>query len=337
MFNKIINFLMSPIRWLVIHYFGFIFYLNLVIVKDKLSHKNKTRIYILMYHRIINGEKSKISYCLKSLFVTKRDFESQVKYFSKKYSIISLDNILSYLKGKIKLPARSFVITIDDGYRDNYLNAYPILKKYNLPATIFLVTDYIGKNKVFWWDKIVFILKNNNLSQLCAKLDWYLYPKEILKKIHQLIQATGKRKDNLVERIVGNLTELKQFHREQIVKDLMKKSNISLDLVQKLNPILTWTEIKKMKSDLITFGSHTKSHPLLTQLGDNQLKEEIYNSKLEIEKKLNKKILFFAYPYGESNKTIKKMVKRAGYLAAFSTGNKRKEDSFNIKRIMVWG
>jgi len=334
MLKKIAGFLKIPNYWLIMHYFSFIIYLKSLILKDIINRKN--RAYILMYHRIIDDEKSKNFHSLKSLFVAKREFELQIKYLFKKYSIISLDTLLSSLQGKTRLPRISFAITFDDGYKDNYLNAYPILKKYNMPATIFLITDYIGTNKVFWWDKVVFILKNSNLNELVAKLDWDLYPFEIVRQFNYLIQATEKRKDKLIEGIVENFQKFDEIKREEIIEDLINKSDISLALIQKSNQILSWEEINEMKDDLITFGSHTKSHPLLTQLEDNKLKEEIYNPKLEIEKKINKKIFFFAYPFGKSNQTIKKMLKNAGYMAAFSTSNKRKEDSFDLKRITVW-
>ena len=108
--------------------------------------------------------------------------------------------------------------------------------------------------------------------------------------------------------------------------------------IQKSNPVLSWDEIKKMNEcRLIDFASHTKTHPLLTKLENYQLKEEIYNSKLEIEKRLGKKIYFFAYPYSEANQSIKTAAKKAGYLAAFFADINQEDKLnklFSLKRIV---
>ncbi len=237
----------SFIYLLVKYQIGFIFYLNLLILKDKLfSHKRK--FYILNYHQIIPNERKRNSSLLQDWSISKKNFEFQMKYLSKRYPIISLDDLVSALKGKVELSSISLVITLDDGYKDSYTNAYPILKKYNIPATLFLISNYIGKRNRF-----------------------------------------------------GNY--------------------------------LSWNEIKKMKDSLIAFGSHTKTHSLLTQITENKLQEEILSSKLEIEKKLRKKIYFLAYPYGQTNETIKIIVKKTGYLAAFSTEDGQENDLFDLKRI----
>lgn len=93
---------------------------------------------ILMYHSISNNG---------ILFtVTEKDFERQMKYLKdKKYNVIKLVELMEKLKKGEKIPPKTVVLTFDDAYRDNYLNAFPLLKKYNIPATIFIPTAYIGK------------------------------------------------------------------------------------------------------------------------------------------------------------------------------------------------
>lgn len=110
---------------------------------------------ILMYHEF--------GYEESTLFVTPENFEQQMKYLKdKKYNTISLDELVTGLKAGKKFPHNTVVITIDDGWRDNYTVAYPVLKKYDLPATIFLVANYMDqKADYLTWEQVCEMAQNN--------------------------------------------------------------------------------------------------------------------------------------------------------------------------------
>ena len=89
---------------------------------------------------------------LHSYNVTPSAFKAQMEFlYRNNYSVIKLEEFISCLTQKREIPRKSVVITFDDGYKNNYTNAFPVLKRYNFPATIFLATDYIGTNEVFPW------------------------------------------------------------------------------------------------------------------------------------------------------------------------------------------
>ena len=81
------------------------------------------------------------------------DFENQMQYLSKAYNPISLERIAQCIQNGTSLPTKTIAVTFDDGYQDNYKNAYPIIKKYSIPATIFLTTGFIGTGEIPAWDK----------------------------------------------------------------------------------------------------------------------------------------------------------------------------------------
>jgi len=115
-------------------------------------------IVIFVYHRV---SPEKDTYFLPG--IEPEEFEKQISYLKENFKIYSLKKLINGLKrGKInkKEHENIAVITFDDGYRDNYIYAYPILKKYHIPATFFLTTDYIGQGKLFWWDKLGYIIGN---------------------------------------------------------------------------------------------------------------------------------------------------------------------------------
>lgn len=96
---------------------------------------------IIMYHQIL--PKPKPSY---KLAVSVKAFERQMQFLKNHhYNVLPLENLVDLIKGKKKIPPRTIAITLDDGYRDNYTYAFPILKKYNLPATIFIIVNEVGR------------------------------------------------------------------------------------------------------------------------------------------------------------------------------------------------
>ena len=110
--------------------------------------ENGTKVLILNYHKIDNT--------FISLAVRPDDFDTQMKYLSENgYHTISPDELYESLAGTGELPDNPVMITFDDGYEDNYVNAYPILKKYGFKATIFVVTSFLDKNKKGYmsWDQ----------------------------------------------------------------------------------------------------------------------------------------------------------------------------------------
>lgn len=110
---------------------------------------------ILMYHRF--GEQE------GSLFVSPQNFARQMDYLkSKDYEVLSLDELVEGVKNNREFGHKSVVITIDDGYKDNYIYAYPILKQYNFSATIFIIANFIGNKEDFMsWDEVMVMSKDN--------------------------------------------------------------------------------------------------------------------------------------------------------------------------------
>src|SRR3989338_10191242 len=82
-------------------------------------------------------------------------FEEMIRHLKKEYNIISLEKAIDLLKSKDDIPENTVVITFDDGYRDNYINAFPILKKYQVPATIFITAGVINNGDTLWYSAVV--------------------------------------------------------------------------------------------------------------------------------------------------------------------------------------
>jgi peptidoglycan/xylan/chitin deacetylase (PgdA/CDA1 family) len=113
----------------------------------------RKRVRILCYHRVCDLPETSDS--MSFLNVSPEAFTQQVKFLSQGgFNVITLEELIEYKRKNIKLPPKTVILTFDDGYRDNYLNAFPILKKYSLRGTFFIVTDYIGSDRLFHWLKL---------------------------------------------------------------------------------------------------------------------------------------------------------------------------------------
>lgn len=103
--------------------------------------------YIILYHRVADAKHDPHLLC-----VSPKNFREQIKFFKENFRAMPLGQLVWEVRSK-KLKNKSVAITFDDGYADNLHDALPILKEYNIPATIFLTAGYVGQDKPFYWDE----------------------------------------------------------------------------------------------------------------------------------------------------------------------------------------
>jgi len=269
-------------------------------------HNFRSKAIILLYHRV--GE---LISDPQSLNVTEYNFEEQLIYLKQNYCIISLDDLISDIKNK-RVRNRSVVITFDDGYQDNAINAFPILKRHNIPATFFITSGLLDSKNEYWWDELERLLVDNfnprkelkiNITgkQYCYQLDTNEAAYAAYNEIHPLIKYLPEAERNVV------LSQLLEWSELPAVG---RKSNLSMTT----NDLLTVSG-----SNLITIGAHTISHPCLKCEDLYEQNRQISISKNRLELLTGKVINIFSYPFGGKNdyndKTIN-IVKQAGFIAA---------------------
>ncbi|WP_179004956.1 polysaccharide deacetylase family protein [Winogradskyella forsetii] len=240
---------------------------------------------IIVLHRVIpepKGERLRNT----GIEITEQHLEELIVFFKKRdYDFISLEELQDYLQGKIK---RKFVIfTLDDGYLDNLTHAYPIFKKFNVPFTIYVTTNFPDKKAVLWWYLLEdLLLKEQSISfnhqeelfnfelrSFAAKEDTFNYLRHLIK--------TQEGNEQL-----------------KLIKSLFSKYN--MPLYEKVeNMALDWRQIIQLNADpLVTIAAHTVNHPSFKAISENQILEEVNQSVQILESKLNTTIEHFAYPFG---------------------------------------
>jgi peptidoglycan/xylan/chitin deacetylase (PgdA/CDA1 family) len=276
-------------------------------VKHSLFTLIKGKGAILNYHRVLPS--NKIDNSLVNISVSTDNFINQLNYLKKNFNIISLDELLLHLKSKSN--EFKIAITFDDGYADNLNYAYPILEKFNVPATIYIITKFINNKSIPWWIKLDYFIKNQ-------------------KKI-----ASTKKK-------LFNFYKNKLLSSDQLAIDKNVLSILGKNNKLKCNKIfLEQKEIQYLsKQKLITIGSHSHSHYNFSQLTEELTLSEFKTSKSILEKIINKRILHFSYPYGgyqNINFKFNKLLKNLGYLSAVTTVRKKlyMSDQFELPRVFI--
>ena len=260
--------------------------------------------HILMYHHVTDRDEVFLPH------VTARVFGGQMEYLKKEYLVRDLDELMEMVGRGEKIPARSVAITFDDGYEDVYLNAFPVLKRYDLPSTVFVSTGFIDSDRLPWTDELGFLFKETAATGLEIEIEGikerFNFRDEaerlgVFREVkNQLKVLYDPERSDIFERIRGELA------------------------VPESNPvrILTAPQIREMAEAGISFGAHTVHCPILTKISPHRAQEEIRDSKESLEAITAHEVKGFCYPNGgadDFNDVIKSMVQHTGYQYACTT------------------
>ena len=301
----------SGIPYLIVNIFCFIAY----------RFCNKPGTMILCYHSINDLNNPKI---FNPNIVETENFHKQMKFLRKHYKVISLEYFVE--NHKKLTDNKNVIITFDDGYKDNFANAYPVLQKYKLPATLFLATDFVGTGTAKFEDTITYIFSLNDVETIDLRS----------LQIKKTIKSKNER-DATLAKICYALNKLDIDKSKEVVNELCVKYNIKPDSLKEMNDVmLTWDEIKQVDNQIITIGAHSITHQNLTKLSHEQQVNEIVKSKSIIEQQLRYPITFFSYPLGFYDSNVTDVLKETGYKCAVTTEpcvNNGNIDLFKLKRV----
>ena len=270
---------------------------------------------VVMFHRVTKELIDDLNGVDKKLSININDFESFISNISKKYVPIHLNEYAEKYNLNINF-RNNVIITFDDGYYDNLELAYPILKKYKVPFTIFLCTNLINKLSV----PIEFVLTELILLQGVRfekiEIDSKLSNEDYYNSIRNKIK---KDKDFIFSHFMDN-DKILIYDTEQII-------------INK-NLFLNWSSISELLKDpLVDVGAHNEDHISLLSTTFEESIIQIQNSIHEIESKLGKEVNLYSYPYGDfSEEQLAYLTSSSKIKCAVATYNKLPDSLFNIKR-----
>lgn len=299
--------------------------LGIVYLYHRLRSQTQLGVPILLYHRVgtsnVPGSFEQTS---------TSEFEAEMRYLAKNYEVLELPRIIQCLQTGEALPKKSIVITFDDGYKDNYLNAYPLLKKYHLPATIFLTTGYIDSPELFWWDKLRYLVWHSSVNKI--ELDQFgSYP--LYSKIDR---------NKAVTNIERKLKQSLETTKNELMNKLADICRVDIPSNMNKEWVVSWDEVREMSRNNIGFGAHTVTHPIMTKISLEKVRWEVTESKRRIEAELEQPINTFSYPNGhpdDYNNDIKQILREAGFNCALAASPSKvvvqQDELFQLNRISI--
>jgi peptidoglycan/xylan/chitin deacetylase (PgdA/CDA1 family) len=278
--------LLKRLLYLVAYYSGG---LRLLIAFLSRVGKNH-RAAILFYHRF-RGPGEGVADLLPRLNC--REFDRQMAYLRKTYEIVSLDDAVPLLREAKGFRRPSVILTIDDGYRDNYTLAYPIIRKHDLPVTIYLTAGMIGGEKGLWIDDIEYALRSTG----CA-----VFNSEKVLGEERIDISTHEKKKAAEKKLYAALAKKGGQERKDALRELFEALNVpGPSALSRDRIMMNWEEVNEMVANSVNFGAHTVSHPFLPLMPLDEAKREIQDSKLIIEEKTGKTVRHFAVPNGKND------------------------------------
>ena len=279
----------------------------------KLKHRlfPRRELIILGYHTI---EAPYFMQRVLGIGARRQDFEDQIRYVADHFTVVSMDELLRAVSDDTMLPSNAVMITFDDGYADLYHDALPILKEYNLPATVFLVTECISNRRSIWVNRLyywldcthdqTFTVQITETDTLSLNLSQQpIRRKSVLELTAALKRMSPAARDDTMDQIADTL-----------------KIDATLDPSDEL-PMLTWQQVKELADNGIEIGSHSHTHPIMSHCSDRDCLHELTASKEIIEMQIGRPCRTVAYPNGQPddyNEATMKAVRSAGYEAAFT-------------------
>lgn len=285
-------------------------------------------IRVLMYHGVSSKKLPSDYWTLMPL----SKFEDQMNIIKHRYNVIECSEIIPKENNALLSKKNSVVITFDDGYENVLREAYPILLKYQFPAIIFIVTGISNKYKIIWTDLICNIIMLSNKDIVLSNFDFGIcYSK-----------SSSKEKCEYINKLKNYLKSCKEEKRKTIVNYLLEYYPISNEQIFEPFNLLSESQIKELsKTDLIQIASHSHNHSILSQLSDEQQKDDINKSINKLDEWGIENSKIFAYPNGrieDYNNTTINILKSNGIKIAVSTTDGlhcMTDDLYRIKRISV--
>lgn len=276
-----------------------------------LKRIGNTRYLVLMYHRVLpTSEESHLHQ--KGMYVTVDTFERHLQFLKRHFELGSVQDLVGGCKPAREGQRPLCILTFDDGWSDFYDYAYPLLKRHEVPALVFLPTDYIGTGRRFWSESLRRIfegaISGGREAELVATVERH-FPEL-------------RRGGDLAATLETLTLHLKSCSTEEISALLrLLEGSCAVPVTSPVADFLTWEQLREMgASGLVSFGSHSCSHRMLTSLAASEVRCELADSMdlLRAHGVVGPEVSF-CFPNGNYDDTSVALLSEEGYSCAFTT------------------
>jgi peptidoglycan/xylan/chitin deacetylase (PgdA/CDA1 family) len=295
----------------------------------------RTRVpFVVCYHRVVENFTRSSRHSIPSMLISTAMLERHIDWLARRYSLVSLDEIGSYMESPRHFGKPPAAITFDDGYSDVYYNGLPLLKRKGIPSAVFTVTGLIGTSRLQIFDRLYMSIQD-------------LRSRGLTKTVTRVARSLGVN-DAIIDRMARSdseplqlmsilLNDLPHDRVEQIISALESTAKYNSGVLDEIKP-LNWEMIEAMSRDGVTIGSHTKSHALLSNEDVATARHELCTSKQALEAKLQQPVRHLAYPDGRFDPAVVQEVSLAGYRYGYTICSARVAEFplLTIPRKVLW-
>ncbi|MBF5041081.1 polysaccharide deacetylase family protein [Simulacricoccus sp. 17bor-14] len=315
---------------------GFMHYSGVrsAMAKWRRSQSGGRRILIVSYHRVVSDFTGELQRSIPGLLISQETFQKHLEEAAAAgYDFASIGDAVDVMAGRRTAKKDLCVVTFDDGYRDVYRYAYPVLKKLGVPAITYLPTAFIGTDRRFNHDRLFHLVRKMQERKNRPFFDTLpAAAAELLQPILSGHKSASATLDDFIEVHPGStLTEVIDALEQQLGGDP--------DLTPEQGDIMNWDEVRRMHRDGFEFGAHTLGHTVLTLESTESVEREIGESKRTIERELGCRVQDFAYCNGWYSDEIIRVLQAQGFRSAVTTEdvpNRIGGDPFALKRKVLW-
>ena len=290
----------------------------------RLAGGREPKVVILMYHSVLDHPESELSTLGKIMHETKV-FRGQVEEIARYYNPVSMDAVLKFVRGEADLPRRAVAVTFDDGYRDNYEIAAPILEQAGVPGTFYITVDCVETGKLPWVGRL--------------RYAFYTTRRDRWEDQRGLgYSLVGEQREEAYLRACDFCATLSGAIQEQFVLAVEAELEVEPSRCHE-GLMMRWEHVRALAARGHIVGSHTMTHPNLAFLSEDQALTELGESKRKLEAELGFPVVHFSYPCPALTPHWKQstvdLCRQAGYLTAVTTNGgsvRHSDDPLHLRR-----
>lgn len=292
------------------------------------------RILIVSYHRVVEDFTGELQRSIPGLLISQETFRKHLEEAAEAgYEFASIGDAVDVMKGRRAAKQDLCVVTFDDGYRDVYRYAYPLLKRMGVPAVIYLPTAFIGTKRRFNHDRLFHLVRYAKKERLKPYFSALPVPAiELLEPILSEKKTLSAALDDFIGVYPSRVLV-------EVIEALEQELGGTPDLMPQQGDIMDWDDVRRMARDGFDFGAHTLGHTVLTLEPHEVVVREVLESKLAIEREVGCQVRDFAYCNGWYSDEIIQVLKDHGFRSGVTTEdvpNRIGGDPFALKRKVLW-
>jgi peptidoglycan/xylan/chitin deacetylase (PgdA/CDA1 family) len=283
-------------------------------------------VLVLNLHRVGSGAGSPLDRNMWDATVA--DFDAQVAFLARNFDVVGPGDVEALVR---RGRGRHVLVTFDDGYRDNFTDAFPILRRHGVTATFFLTTGFLDGARLAWWDELAWMVRTSPLHAV---------------EIAGLAEPVVLDDPDRIGAITTIVDRAKALPGGELpgyldhVAAVTASGRAPAELAERM--WMTWDMVREMVAAGMHVGGHTVSHPILARLGPDAQRAEIVGAQARIEEELGLPMRWFSYPNGDRSSFddhTRAALADAGVELAFSfDGGFRRArdwDPYDVRRIAV--